>query len=470
MKTRASMKNRQRGAVAVMVGASLVLLVGFLALVIDLSHLHIVKTELQNAADAAALSGAKQLDGTLLRVNDTTGNNNGAVQWAIATAAKNSYDFSLHPVDITIADIWVGDCPDDGCMVPASSITTNAAAAGKTFLKVDTRSRSLAAWFAPIWNILNTSTYGMAVAGKYIADVSAVGICELPDDDDNPNVTELGYERGVSYRVSDANPIAKGTPFWINPKEMAPTPCVPSHGSESVTLDYICTGKMDFTPVAGQKVYANTGTTTPQLEALDSRFNVYTSQNKCSPLTAPPDSNIKQYIYNDSGTGQPRRWMNPDPAQQSISFTTIGGTNQPKPWNTRSFSDYGVLWSASRPVVAANDTTDALASTRWTSLYNAPASAVTSYPQPSPYAQSGVPFFEAPLINTPTPGRRMLNMAIVDCEHLVKNKNCQELEVEGIGRFFMQKKANVSGDKDIYVEFAGLLPTPLPPSYIRLYR
>lgn len=178
MKTRVSLKNRQGGAVAVMVGFSVFLLVGFLAMVIDLGHLYVAKTELQNGADAAALSGAKQLKGSLLGVNDTS-TNNGAVQWAIAAAAKNSYDFSSTPVDITIADIWVGNCPDDGCMVPASTITTDAAAANKTFIKVHTRNRDLTAWFAPIWNIFHVSTFGMAVAGRYITQVTPLGVCAI---------------------------------------------------------------------------------------------------------------------------------------------------------------------------------------------------------------------------------------------------------------------------------------------------
>src|SRR3990167_4880467 len=51
----AASPGRQRGAVAIMVGLSLVVLVVMLALVMDLGQHHITRTELQNAADAGAL-------------------------------------------------------------------------------------------------------------------------------------------------------------------------------------------------------------------------------------------------------------------------------------------------------------------------------------------------------------------------------------------------------------------------------
>jgi len=51
-------KARQRGAVAVVTAISLVMLLGFAALAIDIGNLLVARNELQNAADAAALAGA----------------------------------------------------------------------------------------------------------------------------------------------------------------------------------------------------------------------------------------------------------------------------------------------------------------------------------------------------------------------------------------------------------------------------
>ena len=49
-------RKKQHGAVAILVGFTLFILIGMLALVIDLGHLYLAKTGLQNGADAAALA------------------------------------------------------------------------------------------------------------------------------------------------------------------------------------------------------------------------------------------------------------------------------------------------------------------------------------------------------------------------------------------------------------------------------
>jgi hypothetical protein len=51
----------ERGGIAAMTAIMLAAIVGLLALVVDLGHLQDVKNELQNAADAAALAGARAL-------------------------------------------------------------------------------------------------------------------------------------------------------------------------------------------------------------------------------------------------------------------------------------------------------------------------------------------------------------------------------------------------------------------------
>jgi hypothetical protein len=51
----------ERGGIAAMTAIMLAAIVGLLALVVDLGHLQNVKNELQNAADAAALAGARTL-------------------------------------------------------------------------------------------------------------------------------------------------------------------------------------------------------------------------------------------------------------------------------------------------------------------------------------------------------------------------------------------------------------------------
>lgn len=76
---------KEQGAVAVLVAILMVVFILCVALVVDLGHLHNVKVQLQRAADAAALAGARQLDG-----NSSQDSN--AVTAARATAAQNLVD------------------------------------------------------------------------------------------------------------------------------------------------------------------------------------------------------------------------------------------------------------------------------------------------------------------------------------------------------------------------------------------
>jgi len=57
-------RNRERGVTIVFVAITLVVLIGFVALVMDLGKLFKTRSELQNASDSAAHAGATALDGT----------------------------------------------------------------------------------------------------------------------------------------------------------------------------------------------------------------------------------------------------------------------------------------------------------------------------------------------------------------------------------------------------------------------
>jgi hypothetical protein len=54
-------RKKEKGAVLVVVAILLVVFIGITALAVDLSHLYVVRNELQNAADAGALAGARVL-------------------------------------------------------------------------------------------------------------------------------------------------------------------------------------------------------------------------------------------------------------------------------------------------------------------------------------------------------------------------------------------------------------------------
>lgn len=445
---------QQRGAVAIVVALSMTLLLGMLGLVLDLGHLYVAKSELQNAADAAALSGARELNGTVAGLNL-------ALSRAVEAAGKNKYDLSSLAVAIDSSHVRFSNTADG----PWADIAqAQLDASNKAYIKVDTDHRSLNAWFI---QVLATSgilpqTFGMAVAGKYTVNMTPLAICQLPD----PGTThEFGYERGLAYKISEANPVGPGTMYWIDPLASAPGVCQITNTNE--TRPYVCTGKMPFNPMLQVTVNTNTGISSAQLEALDSRFDYYGSQGKCDPVSAPPDTNVRQYAWDDPAAGAPSQWMLTDPTRQSLKFVNSsngpcgrGSPCKPKPYSLRTATDHGVMWTAYRPAAATT--------AQWPSLYA--GNSASAYPETSPYAQTSGPYFRAPTA-AHAPGqarRRELTMAIVDCS--AAGGVCRPVPVLGFGKFMLQRRANLSGDKEIHVEFGGLITGPVPSGDVRLYR
>lgn len=512
MKTRENLKTRQGGAVAVMVGFSIVLLVGFLAMVIDLGHLYIAKTELQNGADAAALAGAKELDSTPAGVSR-------AIAMAQDLAGRNYYDFANKKIyDTTDAetqndaiDIWVGSCPDNGkcTMMPVSAGTaiSKADAADKTFLKVHTRNRDMIAYFAPIWNIFHVSTYGMAVAGYILENISPLGVCALsvggaPRLCTGPG-NECGFLRGVAYNIPEINPFGMSAlPLLINPVDVPPAGCDPNNSSANNMRPFLCQGKAAGPRQIPGEIYANTGGSWGPVETtLNSRFDLYLGSGKCDPVTAPPDANVKRYeIGGPPNQGGPRDWMaNPDnPTKQSIEVVsrvpqTYNPSTVPRANGTGTASQWGVLWSYARERNFGTGTTGPdYDLSNWATLYSGAQADTTQTPAlqmgyplpggtPTPPYQYGLTnqsskYFKVPPNHPPgMQDRRVLNLLIIDCGDpnypIGPSASCAKISVVGIGRFFMQTVADSGGSpKKLYGEFAGLLPPGALKKQYVLYR
>ena len=492
---------RQRGAVMILFGASLFVLFGFMALVVDLGRTYVVRTELQNAADAAALAGAKDLDQTAAGVTN-------AVARAKAIALQNNFKFST-PVnlDTLTAIISVGSCPLDSCMVVASTVTTDARAAGRTFLKVDIPSGGLTAFFGGFVGVTSTSTYGRAVAGRFLNEITPIGICAIQNavGASRPKgealvvgtneFAQFGFRRGVGYNIFNLGPLGtSSTPYLINPVDSYPNTCDGNNSSTAVTAPFICGGSSAVLSTTSGTVYGNTGVSaTPIERALNSRFGDYSGGSVCIPALAPPDINVTSYGCTHTGSGSnpcptaAADWMAPI-NNQTIIPTGISLVAGVPPAGITDKNSYGVLWSYSRavsalstnpnpcaltdpcpagPDMAASGITLTAINAIWANLYPAaggPPAAGAAYPTTvsSPYLRDS---------NTGNPGladRRVLNLAIVDCPKVIGTGNCTQLPVLGIGRFFMQVPANITA-KNLQVEFAGLIK-PIPVADIKLYQ
>jgi Flp pilus assembly protein TadG len=331
------MRNRQRGAVAVIMGIAAVALFAFMGIAVDLAYTYSRKTELMNAADAASLSGAKEL-------NEKAAGVTAAIAKAIATFNQNNINNLVgNTFVITVANLRLGSCPNADDVLPlrspsctfvaASSVTTDAAAAGKTFLEVTTPTHTRNTFFMAVTGAnVSTDAIGYAVAGRFVNDVTPIGVCAI--DPINPTnkyiydfpvgtseLIEAGFRRGVTYNIFNLNPLggAVSDPYLLNPVDTPPA-CNPANSSAAFTAPFICTGNSAIVSGGALSVNTNTGYSTgPIAAALNSRFDDYSPPSPCIPASAPPDSNVKEYHCTGGGTdclntppvGSPQDWMEP---------------------------------------------------------------------------------------------------------------------------------------------------------------
>jgi Flp pilus assembly protein TadG len=94
----------QAGFSAVLAAILIVVLIGFVALALDIGHMVAVKAELQKAAEAGALAGARAL-ALPMGVTDWNWNNGKAM--AVSTVQKNFVD-NISLADFTVANVEAG--------------------------------------------------------------------------------------------------------------------------------------------------------------------------------------------------------------------------------------------------------------------------------------------------------------------------------------------------------------------------
>lgn len=508
MRAHRLIRRQQQGAIAIVFGLTLAVLLTMGGFVIDLGHLYIAKTELQNGADAAALAGAKDL-------NETTAGVTNAFDQAQKVALKNQYNFSSN---IVLTDITFGPSPDG----PWSSLAdAQASPNSKTFVRVDTGSKTIDTYLMRVAGINTTNTSGVAVAGRFVNDITPIGICAIDPAHQTasysytgpPAITEIveyGFRRGVAYNLFDLNPLSGGPsdPYLINPVDAPPAACQASHSSTSFTAPFMCNGSTAVLASGSGQVYTNTGLGASLAASLNSRFDDYSGPSVCDPVTAPPDSNIKEYPCKGGGTGcaatsVPSNWMEPAgatlPSREDLLLSGANSRYQlpplmPAAAGFAQFASYGVLWAygpayqsnGGSPAAVAAAITPAQANLN--PLYNSSAvsyfdTSVSGYPTvagsgfpagtpAAPYNQTSGAYFQAPPVHPPgARNRRILNVVLIDCTiAAVGPASCARMTTVGVGKFFMLEKADFSGgSKHLDIEFAGLIE-PVPTSEIKLYR
>lgn len=185
-KSQTAKSNSESGSILVMAAISMLALILAVGLAVDISHFYAVQTEMQNAADAAALSGASAFDSTATGIQ---------LAQQRAVAEMNNYEFNNQDINFDAAPNNVyfssdynalqsflygvaGACPGaaSGSVKNAGDITTNADAAQIRFIGVCVPvPQSIGASFAA--SVISPVTLrGKAIAGQ---SPPLTGLCDI---------------------------------------------------------------------------------------------------------------------------------------------------------------------------------------------------------------------------------------------------------------------------------------------------
>lgn len=453
----------------IMFAILLVVLLGFVGLALDVGQVIGRKTELQHLADNAALAAAPELVGTASGLAS-------AVTRARSSAAGQSLYLRRQEGALLSEDsIRFAGAPDapDNDWHAAGAVSDPATA---LFVRVDTRNNTpalgqvstafLGAW-SPALRRLDTGA--RAVAGRSSVRITPLAICALssapaslrinPGPPERREALEFGFRRGVAYNLFNLNPHgAAPEHFLLNP--LGPLGAIGASAqlSNASVEPFICSGSMLHASIGNKTIHAHRPFPTSLWASFNARFNQY-GANRCNPVTAPPDTNIRPFPFTAAGW-----WMNVPSGSHAVASSgtpllTVADL-PPLPAGTPASiapASYGPLWSFAKAVQYADPKPASdypvFSNTAWAGLYpGLPAAPASNsfYPiNGTPYASPA--FLTAPLGNAGVAQRRVLNIALLACP--LPAGSDVLANVLGIARFFMTAPATSSA---LSAEFAGM--------------
>ncbi len=334
---RSSLRQCQRGAVAVLTGLMIAVLVGFVGLVVDLGRLFVIKSEIQTAMDACALAAATQLRPGL---TDLTALNNAVALGRLMSDPDRSASGLARPA----ASVNRANFQDD-LIEPASVQVTFSATLGGTYYAADSITPANARFARCTYPKEKIPVLFMRVlpGGAVSADVAATAVatmtpaqstCAIPvalcqingDRADDYGLRKGMWQRG---RTDNKTPYGPGDFGWVNfPTSDRPPECPTGGGADYIgcLMRY---GQCDLRtndPVAEQDA---SGAKAALAVAWNSRFGYYATGGDRGPL---PDRT--GYGYTDFN------WGNPGGVAANAAYDGTSLTNPGLPNYRASYTAY----------------------------------------------------------------------------------------------------------------------------------
>jgi Flp pilus assembly protein TadG len=279
----------ERGSILVMSAIGMLAVVLAVGLGVDISHFYLVKTELQNAADASALAGASAINSAPSGIIEGTRR---------AVQAMNSYEFNNTGIDFSGNVLWAVNL--DGPYLSTADAATDTQAPTIRFVKVTTPNSPVGVSFAAMAlggskNLSASATAGLSIPLNVYCDFIPLSV--LIDD----NATQL--VPGQTYTIRAGN---GGSPSPGDYQILAVA------GPGGVDVGFGIGAGVDACAKPGDTydVDCKPGLTAGKVRTgLNSRFDDY-GGSQLDPTNEPPDTNIKQGISWDDyrkyfGCGKP---------------------------------------------------------------------------------------------------------------------------------------------------------------------
>lgn len=293
------------GAVAPTVALSLVGLIAAGGIAFDYAHLEALHTEVQSAADQAALAAATQLDG-----------NSGACARAAAAAAhmlQNTALFANGSASRAVTVTEESACDGTGNIQFYKSYNQTTDVAGTAadadsnafvvLVKVDAKQALYA--LTPIVNLFSSGNItGTAIAsvGHAICKTPPVMVCNPNEPANNTNETlAFNPTAGIGLKLITGNATTPGNFGWLQSTNG------PGASNLAEELGYN-QPPGDCQPSQG--VTTKTGLTNSVLNAFNTRFDVYANGNQTCPnqgggTCSPSDVTRKDLVCGTTGSGTP---------------------------------------------------------------------------------------------------------------------------------------------------------------------
>jgi Flp pilus assembly protein TadG len=244
-------------------------------LAVDIGHFYLVKSELQNAADAAALAGASALNSGAGGIEEATRR---------ATAAMNGYEFNSKGVAVPPANVRFA-VNLDGPYMDAAGASAAGTARKIRFVKVETPSLPVQVFFAaPVLgrsrNLKAEATAGMSVPLTRVCDFLPVSVIDYGKPLSPGDTYTFRAAPGGSSAVSPGN-------YHIL--------AVAGEGGKDVRAGLASGVDACAEPGAVYAVETKPGVTAgPVRVGINTRFDEYGPQ--VNPAEHPPDTNVMEGI------------------------------------------------------------------------------------------------------------------------------------------------------------------------------